>query len=79
MRHPIVIPNLGLVEFVTLVDWSRGAGDRVLRDEVVATVETEKAQVDIVAPVEGTLEIAIEAGPGLVPAEAVLGFVHDED
>lgn len=79
MKHPIAIPNTGLVDSVTVVEWTRQAGDAVSAGETVAVVETEKAQVEIPAPVDGTLEIAIDAGPDLVSAESTLGFVVDTD
>lgn len=77
MRHPIVILNLGLVESVTLVEWSKAAGEPVAKGEVVAVIETEKASVEIEAPAAGTLGIEIEAGPDLVAADAAIGYVED--
>lgn len=78
MKHPIAIPNVGLVDSVTVIEWTRQAGDTVSAGETVAVVETEKAQVEIPAPVDGTLEITVDAGPDLVPVEGTLGFVVDE-
>ncbi len=77
MRHPILIPNLGLVESVTLVEWSKANGAAVVKGEVVAVVETEKALVEIEAPADGTLGIEIAAGPELVAADADIGYVED--
>jgi pyruvate/2-oxoglutarate dehydrogenase complex dihydrolipoamide acyltransferase (E2) component len=77
VNHPIVIPNLGLVEEVTLLEWLKSSGDRVEHGNVVAVIETEKAQVDIEAPAAGTLLIEIEPSPNPISAEAVLGFVDD--
>jgi pyruvate/2-oxoglutarate dehydrogenase complex dihydrolipoamide acyltransferase (E2) component len=68
MKHPIQIPSLGLVEVVTVTGWPQ---------QTVATVETEKSEVEIESPADGILEVTISAGPDLVSAEAVLGYVDD--
>jgi pyruvate/2-oxoglutarate dehydrogenase complex dihydrolipoamide acyltransferase (E2) component len=78
VKHPIAIPNVGLVDSVTVVEWTRPTGDAVRQGETVAVVETEKAQVEIPAPVDGTLEILVDAGPDLVSAESTLGYVIDD-
>jgi pyruvate dehydrogenase E2 component (dihydrolipoamide acetyltransferase) len=77
VRKPIVIPNLGLVEAVTLVEWMFSDGEEVGVGDVVLKIETEKAEVEIQSPATGTLEIAIVDGPDLVPADAVLGYVTE--
>jgi pyruvate dehydrogenase E2 component (dihydrolipoamide acetyltransferase) len=78
VKYPVIVPNLGLVESVTLTAWTRASGDRVVKGEAVATIETEKSEVEIEAPAAGILRIAIAAGPELVSAEAPLGFVEDD-
>jgi pyruvate dehydrogenase E2 component (dihydrolipoamide acetyltransferase) len=72
-----MIPNLGLVESVTVTGWRKAAGDLVGKGENIAMIETEKSQVEIESPAKGILEIAIVASPELVSAEAVLGYVDD--
>ena len=47
------------------------------KGETIATIETEKSEVEIESPAEGVLEIAVAAGPELVSADATLGFVDD--
>jgi pyruvate/2-oxoglutarate dehydrogenase complex dihydrolipoamide acyltransferase (E2) component len=79
MKHPIIVPNLGLVESVTVTGWTRVSGDRVARGETVCTIETEKSQVEIEAPADGILHIAVTAGPELVSADATLGSIDDGD
>ena len=77
MKHPIIIPSLGLVEAVTVTGWTRASGDRVARGETICTIETEKSQVEIEAPAAGTLHIDVAAGPELVSADASLGSIDD--
>jgi len=79
MKHPIIIPNLGLVEAVTVTGWARASGDRVVRGETVCTIETEKSEVEIEAPANGVLHITIVAGPDLVSADLALGSIDDGD
>jgi pyruvate/2-oxoglutarate dehydrogenase complex dihydrolipoamide acyltransferase (E2) component len=78
VKHPIPVPNVGLVDAVTVLEWTRQTGESVSAGETVAVVETEKAQVEIPAPVDGTLEIIVDAGPDLVAADITLGYVDDE-
>ena len=77
VKHPVIVPSLGLVESVTVTGWARASGDRVGKGETIATIETEKSEVEIESPAEGTLEIVVAAGPELVSADATLGFVDD--
>ena len=77
MKHPVNVPSLGLVESVTLTSWTRAAGARVGKGETIATIETEKAEVEIESPADGVLEVTVVAGPELVSADATLGFIDD--
>ena len=77
MKHPVIVPSLGLMEEVTLTAWLRASGDRVAKGEIIATIETEKSQVEIESPADGVLAIAVTAGPELISADAALGTVDD--
>ena len=77
MKHPVIIPSLGLVESVTVTAWRRSPGERVGQGEAIATIETEKSEVEIEAPAAGVLEITVPAGPELVSADLPIGFVED--
>jgi pyruvate dehydrogenase E2 component (dihydrolipoamide acetyltransferase) len=77
LKHPVIVPSLGLVESVTVTSWARASGERVGKGETVATIETEKSEVEIESPADGVLEIAVSAGPELVSADATLGFIDD--
>jgi pyruvate/2-oxoglutarate dehydrogenase complex dihydrolipoamide acyltransferase (E2) component len=77
MKHPVIVPSLGLVESVTVNKWTHAPGDRVRKGETLVTIETEKSEVEIEAPADGILEVAVAAGPELVSADATLGFVDD--
>ncbi len=77
MKHPIIIPSLGLVEAVTVTAWRRASGDSVSKGETVCTIETEKSEVEIESPASGVLHIDVAAGPELVSADAALGSIDD--
>ena len=77
MKTEILIPQLGLMESATVVEWLRAPGDRVAKGDPVVVVETDKANAEIEAPADGRLEISVPAGPDPVPVETVLGYVSD--
>jgi pyruvate/2-oxoglutarate dehydrogenase complex dihydrolipoamide acyltransferase (E2) component len=76
MSTPIVIPQLGLVEEVVVLEWLKADGEAVAEGEPVVLLETEKTQTEIEAPATGTLRIAIPAGDDVIPVDAVLGHVE---
>ncbi len=74
---PILMPFGDLtVSEGTVVEWMKAPGDRVRAGEVVAAVETDKAVVEIEAPVDGLLG-PVEAEIGtVVPMGGRIGSVH---
>jgi pyruvate dehydrogenase E2 component (dihydrolipoamide acetyltransferase) len=62
----IVIPSMGIaMEEALIVRWLKGPGEPVGADEPVVEIETDKATMDIVSPIAGTL------GPHLFEAGTV--------
>lgn len=76
MATPILVPQLGLVEEIVVLEWLRADGDDVSAGEPIVLVETEKTQTEVEAPTQGILRIAVEAGPNLITIETVLGQVE---
>jgi pyruvate/2-oxoglutarate dehydrogenase complex dihydrolipoamide acyltransferase (E2) component len=77
---PYLLPDLG--EGMTeaeLVQWRVAVGDHVTRDQIVAHVQTDKAEVELPVPASGTI-VALGAEVGdLVPVGApLLELVPDE-
>lgn len=68
---PLRMPNLGAeATAATIVAWLRAAGDEVAAGEVVAEIETEKATVELEAPVAGRIaEIRQPAGSEVAVGE----------
>jgi pyruvate/2-oxoglutarate dehydrogenase complex dihydrolipoamide acyltransferase (E2) component len=63
-RVAIELPALGFdMETGRVASWLKQVGDSVRKGEAVAEIETEKATVDLEAPVDGTLaEIVVPDG-----------------
>lgn len=78
MKAEIKVPAVGeSITEATIADWAKKSGDRVHRDDVLLTLETDKASVEVVAENEGVLEI--KANPGdVVKIGAVVGYIDSE-
>jgi pyruvate/2-oxoglutarate dehydrogenase complex dihydrolipoamide acyltransferase (E2) component len=68
---PLRMPNLGAEATAgTIVAWLRAVGDEVAAGEVMVEVETEKATVELEAPVAGRIsEIRQPAGAEVAVGE----------
>jgi len=56
MKIRVRIPKVGLTtEEVTVATWEKSEGDRVASGELLATVEGDKAIIEIVSPSGGVL------------------------
>lgn len=64
MRVTVKIPKMGLtIEDVVVGDWTRSVGDRIEADELLVTVEADKASYEIPAAASGVLtEIRANTG-----------------
>ena len=72
MATEVVIPELGeSIAEVVLLEWLKAEGERVERDQPVCVLETDKANVDLPAPVAGYLRRLKEPGQTLKVGEAV--------
>ncbi len=78
MTHDIVIPQMGLMEDAAVREWLRAEGDHVRRGEMVVAVQTDKVDVEVESPADGTLHIIVPAGPDRVSVETILGTVADD-
>jgi len=51
---------MNMVE-ATVVEWKKAVGDRVTQGEIVAAIQTDKVEAEVVAPASGTLiEILVQ-------------------
>lgn len=68
MSVQVEIPSMGeSVNEVILLEWLKGDGERVERDEPLCVLETDKANVDLPSPASGALK-------HLQPIETTLGI-----
>jgi pyruvate dehydrogenase E2 component (dihydrolipoamide acetyltransferase) len=77
MSIPVVMPQLGLtMEEGTVTVWLKKTGDSVTKDELLLTLTTDKAEVEVESPADGTLgQILVEAGE-VVPVGTVLAYIE---
>lgn len=60
MAEVVKLPKWGLsMEEATIQEWMVGPGDDVAQGEVLATVESEKAQMELPSPVAGVFARAL--------------------
>ena len=73
----VVVPQLGeAVSEVRIVEWVKNEGDRITTGDVLFIVDTEKAEVDVEAFVDGVLvEIAVADDAATLPG-AVVGLIR---
>jgi len=78
MAQQVKVPTVGeSITEVTIGNWLKKDGDVVKMDEVIATLESEKANFDLTAPQAGVLKIVKAAGE-VVPIGAVICEIADE-
>ena len=78
MTHSVVMPHLGLtMEEGSVVSWRKHLGDRVEKGEVLFTVETDKAEMEVESADSGYLNsIQVQLGEK-VPVGAVIATLGD--
>lgn len=75
MKVQIKIPAVGeSITEATISQWLKKNGDTVKRDEVLLTLETDKATVEVVAEAAGVLSIKTQEGQ-TVPIGSVVGEI----
>jgi pyruvate dehydrogenase E2 component (dihydrolipoamide acetyltransferase) len=79
----VILPKLGqTMEFGTIIEWLKQEGDPIKRGEVLFTVESDKATLEVESPTKGYLrKILVPAGeekPVLIPV-ALITKTLDED
>ena len=79
MTHNVVMPHLGLtMEEGSVVSWRKRLGDHIEKGEVLFTVETDKAEMEVEAADGGYLSsIQVKLGEK-VPVGAVIATLGDD-
>lgn len=78
MSQKIVVPPLGeSVSEATVVNWLKGPGETVRKDELLLELETDKVTLEVSSPADGVLElISFEAGSAVKVGD-ILGVVKE--
>ncbi len=71
----LVVPQMGVVEDVVVVEWLVEHGSSVVEGQSVVVVETEKADIELEAPSSGRLEIVVPAGDAEIRVGSTLARV----
>src|SRR5438067_7269751 len=72
MPTNVDVPSLGeSVSEAVLIRWIRNDGDAVAKDEAIALLETDKANVDLPAPAAGVLRQLKKPGDTVGVGEAI--------
>lgn len=61
MSHELVVPQMGVVEQVLVVEWLVEDGSEVAASDPVVVIDTEKAETELEAPASGRLTILVAA------------------
>ncbi len=80
MPVPIVVPSVGeSVSEVRIGEWRKPVGSFVALDEVVVEIETDKAAMELPAPVAGELvKVLLKEGADAVPGDRI-GLIEPSD
>jgi 2-oxoglutarate dehydrogenase E2 component (dihydrolipoamide succinyltransferase) len=73
MAVDVKVPTSGeSISEVQIGQWRKSEGDRVTEDEVLVEIETDKAAMDLPAPVSGTLiKILKKDGDDAAPGDVI--------
>lgn len=61
MSHELVVPQMGVVEQVLVVEWLVDDGSEVAASDPVVVIDTDKAETELEAPTSGRLTILVAA------------------
>ncbi len=77
MAVELVVPAVGeSITEVQIGQWLKGEGDRVEKDENLVEIETDKATVEIVAPVSGILSKVLKQNGEAATVGEVIAYVE---
>src|SRR5882724_8125636 len=73
----VVLPNMGFgMEEGKLLSWLKKPGDSVRKGEAIAEVESDKANVELEAVVDGVLDAILIPADQVVPVGTVLARIR---
>jgi pyruvate/2-oxoglutarate dehydrogenase complex dihydrolipoamide acyltransferase (E2) component len=80
MRVKVKMPKLGLTMTEgTIVEWRKSVGHQIAAGEILFVVETEKVEVEVEAPANGTLVEILGEVKGVYLVGEVLAVIETPD
>ena len=80
MAEELIMPKWGLtMEEGTLVGWRCSVGDQVVEGEVIADVETDKIENELVSPLSGVVTEILVAEEETVAVGTPLALIEAEE
>jgi pyruvate/2-oxoglutarate dehydrogenase complex dihydrolipoamide acyltransferase (E2) component len=79
MKISVNMPHLGYdMSEGTILTWLKAPGDEIVRGDVIAEIETDKATIEMEALASGTLtEIVVDAGAA-AEVGSVIAYLEDD-
>ena len=78
MAIELVVPKVGeSITEVQIVEWLKAVGDKIDRDGNLAVIETDKATVELPAPVSGTLTKVLKGKGQMAKVGEVIGYLEE--
>jgi len=78
MRHELKVPTVGeSITEVQIGQWLKREGQSIGKDEGLVELESDKATVELPAPVAGVVAQILHAQGDVVPVGAVIGYLDD--
>ena len=74
----LVVPQMGVVEEVVVIEWLAENGAIVAQGEPVVVLETDKAETELETPASGRLHILVQAGDDTIPVGTTLAHVFPQ-
>ncbi|SFJ29912.1 dihydrolipoamide acetyltransferase family protein [Thermoflavimicrobium dichotomicum] len=80
MTTEIVLPKMGLtMEEAEVLAWEKKVGDFVEKNEVILTIQTDKAALEVEAPADGILQDILVKEGEVVTVGTVLGYISNTE
>jgi 2-oxoglutarate dehydrogenase E2 component (dihydrolipoamide succinyltransferase) len=80
MSEKITVPTLGeSITEATVAKWLKNKGDNVQIDEPIVELETDKVNLEVPSPINGTLSQINAKNGDVVEVGALLGLISDND
>lgn len=78
--HEIKMPQMGQsVEEASIVQWLKKEGERVEKGEPIASIQTDKAEIEYESPESGILRKIVVPTDELVPVMTVIALIGEAD